>query len=135
MNQIYQEIPTGIFDNRPTFVLSYLHPAMNHRAIVTNAPSWGIRSRKWRPKFSSPLAGRIPNYLLPPCGGGIPNYLLPPCGGGLRWGVSESFPNKFRMVSITGSISFKTWLSQNLRIKNPCFGTTNIIHRLVGAAL
>ena len=68
--QIYVKIPIGIFDNsqaiyrrdnmneigvravclglrvsRPdgTFVLSYLHPAMNRRAIVTDAVPWGIR--------------------------------------------------------------------------------------------
>jgi len=35
----------GLRFNRPdgTFVLSYLHPAMNRRAIVMDALSWGTR--------------------------------------------------------------------------------------------
>jgi len=43
------QICLGLRFNRPdgTFVLPYLHPAMNRRAIVTDALSWGIRSRKW----------------------------------------------------------------------------------------
>ena len=45
MTNSYISLYIHIVFNRPdgTFVLSYLHPAMNRRAIVTDALSWGIR--------------------------------------------------------------------------------------------